>query len=173
MRVVTAVESLEKKQGEISIFLAGGIQKTEEWQKKVIAALYKEFKDIPLVVYNPRRENFPIHDPNAATEQITWEYDALEVCDIFSMYYAGNTTSDQPICMYEYGKHLERRSRNNDLDRFVVSAEPTYSRYQDVVIQTALVSKNVFVGKNLEEHINSIIHVIKLNLVSSRIIQGR
>ena len=30
-----------------------------------------------LVVFNPKRENFPIDDPNAAYEQIAWEFSWL------------------------------------------------------------------------------------------------
>lgn len=170
MRVITAPEKFDLQPNEISIFLAGGIQKTAEWQEEVIAALQKEFADKPLVVMNPRRKNFPIHDPNAAFGQIKWEYDALEIADIFSMYFAGNTTSDQPICMLEYGKHLERRNANNDLNRLIVTSEPSYSRNQDVIIQTALVSKDIHVGTSLEEHIKMTISVVKTNLISSKLI---
>jgi len=165
MRVITAVEQYEKKPGDISIFLAGGIQNTKEWQKEVIASLQKKFDSIDqVVVFNPRRENFPIHDPNAAQEQITWEYRMLETADIFSMYFAGGT-SDQPICMYELGKHLERRSRNNDLDRVIVSSEPDYKRVQDVKIQTRLVYPKMVIGDSLEDHIESIISVIRWQLI--------
>lgn len=170
MRVITAPEPLDIQPNEISIFLAGGIQKTEEWQDSVIADLKETFADKPVVFLNPRRKNFPIHDKSAAGVQIKWEYDALEIADIFSMYFAGNTTSDQPICMYEYGKHLERRSNEDDLDRFVVSAEPSYSRYQDVIIQTELVSPDIWIGKSLEDHISSLAYVIKENLISKKLI---
>lgn len=170
MRVITAPEDFNLQPNEISVFLAGGIQKTAEWQDEVIAALQKEFADKSLVVMNPRRKNFPIHDPNAAFGQIKWEYDALEIADIFSMYFAGNTTSDQPICMLEYGKHLERRNANNDLGRLIVSSEPTYSRNQDVIIQTGLVSKDIHVGKSLEEHIKMLISIVRMNLISEKLI---
>ena len=41
------------------LFLAGGIQKCPQWQKEMIDML-KDVKD--LIIYNPRRENFPIDD---------------------------------------------------------------------------------------------------------------
>ena len=170
MRIITAPEDISTNTEEISVFLAGGIQNTEDWQKQVIKALEQDFKDLPIVLYNPRRENFPIHDKGAAKVQITWEYEALEVADIFSMYYAGNTISAQPICMFEYGKHLERRYANNDLNRLVVSAEPSYSRFQDVIIQTALVSKNIKVGTTLSEHINSLKLAIRESLIAKRLV---
>lgn len=171
MKILTAPDKYVSEPNEVSIFLAGGIQNTEDWQKLVIEELKKEFNDSPIVIFNPRRENFPIHDPSAAYEQITWEYNMLQICDVFSMYYAGNTKSDQPICMYEYGKHLERRDKNNDLDRFVVTSEPSYSRNQDVVIQTALVSKELVVGKSIQEHIEAIKSVLKNELIAKRIVE--
>lgn len=168
MRIITAVEPYQKKPGDVSIFLAGGIQNTKEWQKEVIARLQNVFGNIDnLVVLNPRRENFPIHDPNAAQEQITWEYNMLDVADIFSMYFAGGI-SDQPICMYELGKHLERRFRNNDLDRVVISSEPDYKRVQDVNIQSRLVCPEIKIGNSLEEHIKQIVSVIRIQLVLNR-----
>lgn len=167
MRVVTAPDSLEVSPKEISVFLAGGIQKTEDWQKIVIKELYKIYKNEPIVLFNPRRDNFPIHDPNAAFQQIKWEYDALNIVDIFSMFFAKGDT-DEPICQYEYGKHLERRYVNDDLDRLVVSSEPEYRRYQDVIIQTQLVSPKIYVGKSIVEHVNSLSFVIKKQLAVKR-----
>jgi len=170
MRILTAPNSIEIQDNEISVFLAGGIQKTAEWQNEVIAALQQEFADKPLVVMNPRRKDFPIHDPTASFTQIKWEYDALEIADIFSMYFAGYTASDQPICQFEYGKHLERRKANNDLERLIVTSEPSYSRNQDVIIQTGLVSKDIQVGTSLDDHIKMLMSVIKTNLISSKLI---
>lgn len=166
MRVITAPQELKLEVNEFSIFLAGGIQKTEDWQKRVIQALSERFAGAPLVVMNPRRDNFPIHDPNAAYEQIKWEYDMLDQADIFSMYFAEGDT-DQPICMYEYGKHLERHATRNDFKTLVVSAEPKYRRYQDVMIQTSLVNPAIKVGQSLEEHVAKIIACIEEFLLNN------
>lgn len=163
MRVITAPEPLEVEDNEMTIFLAGGIQKTEDWQKKVIESLSQKFPTEKVVLLNPRRDNFPIHDPNAAYEQIKWEYDALNFADVFTMYFASGDT-DQPICMYEYGKHLERRSVTKDLKDFVVTSEPSYRRNQDVIIQTNLVDPSIVVGKSLDEHIDKIAKVIESNI---------
>ena len=59
----------------IKLFMAGGITNCPDWQSELI----KKIKDIDgLTVYNPRRKNFPIKDPNASNEQITWEYNKLK-----------------------------------------------------------------------------------------------
>ena len=53
-----------------SLFLAGGISGTFDWQADVVARL----ADLPLVLLNPRRGDFPINDPTAAPAQIEWEF---------------------------------------------------------------------------------------------------
>ena len=50
-----------------SLFLAGGITGCPDWQKEMIHLL----NDEPILIYSPRRKNFPIHNPNAAYEQIS------------------------------------------------------------------------------------------------------
>ena len=142
MRVITAVENFKSElfDNTITCFLAGGITKCWDWQKAVIDELNKY--DLPdhFVIFNPRRENFPIDDPNASFEQICWEFKYLENCDIFSMYFV-NSESDQPICMYELGRNLMRMKwlyPISCVNRVVITCEGGYSRYNDVEIQSRL-----------------------------------
>lgn len=137
---VTAVERPSIEGNVEKVFLAGGIQKCSEWQKDIISRLEKLGTDKVVYVFNPRRENFPIHDPNASQEQITWEFEALEDCSIFSMYF-DNTESAQPICFYELGRNIERMKQKYPDDwqrRIIISCDEGFSRHQDVVIQTDL-----------------------------------
>ena len=93
-----------------------------------------------LVVFNPRRENFPIDDPNAAYEQIAWEFNWLQKMDVFTMYFSEGD-SDQPICLYELGRNIMtmmQRFPNDYAERIVVSYDKNYRRAQDVKIQTDL-----------------------------------
>ena len=137
MKVVTAVEEYSPKEDEISVFLAGGVTGCWDWQKAVIEELEKKEDTENLVVFSPRRENFPIEDPNAAQEQIEWEYKYLHIADIFSMYFtAGEST--QPICMYELGVHLTRAEMGDLPETVVISVEDGYVRSQDVIIQSEL-----------------------------------
>lgn len=46
-----------------SVFLAGGITDCPDWQDEAT----RLFADMDVAVLNPRRENFPIHDPNACS----------------------------------------------------------------------------------------------------------
>lgn len=147
MRVITAPESWELDGDEIAVFLAGGICKCPDWQKEIIDILsgMSEEPTMKLVIFNPRRENFPIGDPNAAHEQIEWEFHALEACDIFSMYFCGGE-SDQPICMYELGRNIARMQMRDPLhwdDRIVISCESGYKRANDVKIQTSLATDDM------------------------------
>ena len=144
MRVITAPEPLDIRDDEVAVFLAGGITDCPNWQKKVIDRLGTHIDCINLVVLNPRRKNFPIDDPNAAEEQITWEFTALEQMDIFSMYFCSGN-SDQPICMYELGRNIVRMQMCFPVDwedRIIIASEPNYRRVQDVIIQTALATGN-------------------------------
>lgn len=139
MKVITAVENYNKQENDIFCFLAGGITNCQEWQDRVIELLSDV--DNNLVVFNPRRKNFPINDPNASLEQIQWEFDKLEQCDIFSMYFDGPTKSDQPICFYELGRNIERmkqKFRYSWMNRLVISCNSNFKRFNDVLIQTKL-----------------------------------
>lgn len=140
MKVITAPEQYERKKDDVFCFLAGGITNCPDWQQEVINELQKaNFEH--LIVFNPRRENFPINDPNAAKEQIEWEFKYLEQTDIFSMYFCASE-SDQPICMYELGRNLALMSKRYhspyDAEHIVVSVEDGYKRAKDVEIQTDL-----------------------------------
>lgn len=146
MRVITAPEQYKPENyDEVLCFLAGGITNCPDWQSEVIEFL----KNIEnngldlsrLVIFNPRRENFPINDPNAAKEQIGWEFAYLNMCNIFSMYFC-NSNSDQPICMYELGKNATaiRITDDNWAQRIIVSVEDGYRRQEDVNIQMELLT---------------------------------
>ena len=140
---------------EVSCFLAGGITDCPNWQKEVIEELSKYEDTDTLVVFNPRRENFPIHDPNASAEQIAWEFEYLNKSDIFSMYFDGGE-SLQPICLYELGRHLTRNSVK------VISVQDGYKRANDVIIQTKLATGiDVFQHSNPKEHAKEIYKAYK------------
>ena len=162
VKVITAPEKIEFPKTAIKIFLAGGIQKCDEWQQKIIN-MFKEYeteKEIYLI--NPRRENFPIDDPNASYEQIKWEFDMLEQCHIFTMLFL-DSESDQPICFYELGRNIERMKQRFPQSwdrRIVVSCDENFKRRQDVEIQTKLatgMSVNIVpTDKLVETHFKAI-----------------
>ena len=145
MKIVVAPEQYELQPNETVCFLAGGITNCPDWQNVVLHTLDMFDKQYPgkldnLVVFNPRRENFPIDDPNAAYEQIAWEFNWLQKMDVFTMYFSEGD-SDQPICLYELGRNIMtmmQRFSNDYAERIVVSYDKNYRRAQDVKIQTDL-----------------------------------
>ena len=135
-----------------SVFLAGGITNCKDWQKTVIEVL----KDDNITIYNPRQDNFDVHNPGAAYNQILWEYTRLEQMDIFSMYFCDDN-SDQPICMYELGRNIVRMQNRFPTDwekRIIISVESGYKRKNDVIIQSGLAAPQIFVdgGANPKFH---------------------
>ena len=134
------VEALDTYNGgKPSLFLAGGIQGTPNWQKDFVEKL----GDLDIVVYNPRRKNFPIKDPNAAEEQITWEYKHLRKADVITFWFPKET--DCPITLFELGAH----SKGNK--PITVGVHKEYSRKQDVEIQMKLVRPELEIVYNLED----------------------
>jgi hypothetical protein len=164
MKVITAIEEYKRKNNDIFVFLAGGITNCQEWQNKIINILKNE--DDNLIIFNPRRKYFPINDPTASFEQIKWEFNYLEQCDIFSMYFDGTKQSDQPICFYELGRNIERMKQKFYKDwfnRITISVDTNFKRYKDVIIQTMLATDskiNPRIDDNIETltllHANSI-----------------
>jgi len=142
MKVITAPDALPNFD-KPTVFLAGGITNCPDWQDEVIIYL-AEYDHA--ILFNPRRKNFPIHDSNAANEQIEWEFNALNNCTIFSMWFCKGL-SDQPICMYELGRHLAIREKEKRLDTVVIGVEDGYRRAMDVFIQTKLISPWIFVSQ--------------------------
>lgn len=172
MRVITAPGYYEPYDKDISVFLAGGITNCHDWQKNVIDTIKNDYSVIndSLVLFNPRRDNFPIHDKFAARQQIAWEFDMIEKCNIFSMYFSSGD-SDQPICMYELGRNILRmqmRFPSDWEDRIIISVEDGYRRKQDVLIQTEFATNSkIFVNTQVSEdlcmeyHIQNIMRAFK------------
>ncbi|KAN0074397.1 hypothetical protein V8E54_008334 [Elaphomyces granulatus] len=91
-----------------SIFLAGTIEmgKAPPWQREVAETL----NDLPIAVFNPRRDDF---DPKLKqdkknevfAEQVNWEMDYLEKCDLIYLYFHPDTVS--PISLLELGLYAK------------------------------------------------------------------
>lgn len=135
------VESPEVWNGDegASVFLAGGITGCPDWQQDVRLTL----ADTSLVLLNPRREDFPIHDPNAAREQITWEHEHLRSANAILFWFPCETIC--PIVLYELGAWSMSRKQ------LFVGVHPDYQRRQDVEIQTQLARPDVRVVYSLTE----------------------
>lgn len=111
---------------ERSLFLAGGITGCPDWQAELTDLLKNE----EIVLLNPRRTNFPMHDINAAKEQIEWEHTYLQKADAISFWFSKETLC--PITLYELGINLARGKL------LFIGVHPEYARKQDIEIQTRL-----------------------------------
>lgn len=140
MKIITAPELYIPEEGEITCFLAGGICGCENWQTKTLETLQKVNPE-HLVIFNPRREDFPIDNPEESERQIGWEFMHLERADIFSIYFCGGE-SVQPIALYELGRNLYRMQTIYPdapiTDHVVITVADGYKRKQDVMIQVGL-----------------------------------
>ena len=111
-----------------------------------------------LYLLNPRRVDW-IEEPGAAERQIEWEFDMIERCDVFTMYFAGGE-SDQPICMYELGRNIERmkqRFPKSWKDRIIITCDNSYRRVKDVIVQTTLATDGL-INVNLIDDAEDSVH---------------
>ncbi|MDD5649168.1 MAG: nucleoside 2-deoxyribosyltransferase domain-containing protein [Candidatus Nanoarchaeia archaeon] len=140
-KIVEAPEKYTPKRNEISLFLAGGITSCPDWQKEII----KLFEEVPdLVMYNPRRKNFPIHDPTASKKQITWEYNYLESSDMILFWFAKGSLN--PIVLYELGKW-----GNSSPRQIFIGMDKEYERQSDVIIQTELARPEIEIVYSIKD----------------------
>jgi len=129
--VVTAPEGWQAFDKDTVVFLAGGITKCPKWQSQMVAML----SDTDLVLLNPRREDFPMGDPNAADAQIRWEHAALRRANAILFWFPYESLC--PIVLYELGAW----SMTNK--PIFVGMDARYERSQDVIIQTGLARPEV------------------------------
>lgn len=122
-----------------SLFLAGSISETSNWQQNVI----KEIELLDIVVFNPRRKNFDVDDPTAVEKQITWEFMHLRAADAISFWFAKETLG--PIVLFELGAHMMTSKP------IVVGIDPDYERKKDVEIQAKLVRPDIKIVYSLEK----------------------
>lgn len=139
---VKVIEAPNEWQGhglKPSLFLAGGITDCPDWQQELIAML----EDIDVAAFNPRRKNFPIHDPSAAHAQIEWEHRHLRKADYILFWFPCETLC--PIVLYELGAWSMTQKP------IIVGVHPDYKRRRDVEIQTKLARPGVPVVSSLGE----------------------
>jgi hypothetical protein len=127
-----------------SVFVAGGITGCWNWQEH--ASMLLVLNGITAV--NPRREDFPMGDPNAAEAQIEWEFDFLQAVDGIIFWFTADTL--QPITLFELGKWITRDKP------IAVGCDAGYARLQDVQIQTGLERPGFIVHDNIDDVIQDI-----------------
>jgi len=136
----------------LKLFLAGGITNCPDWQKEIIEKL-ENFPN--LTIYNPRRANFPIEDPHAAEEQITWEFNKLQSSDMIIFWFSRGSLN--PIVLYELGMW------GNSGDKpILIGIDPEYERHQDVIIQTKLARPEVVILNSINDIVDELYSAFEL-----------
>ena len=136
------VEAPEEYTGEgPSLFMAGGITGCSDWQEDMRVWLTSSNIQ-PVTLLNPRRKNFPIHDPSAAKAQIEWEARHLKKATMISFFFPDETLC--PIVLYELG------SWSRTGKKIFVGMRPGYKRKQDVIIQTGIYRPDVEVVESFD-----------------------
>jgi hypothetical protein len=123
-----------------AVFLAGGIGLCENWQQDAAAA----FADLEVAVLDPRRAVFPVEDPDAEAEQVTWEHTHLHRAALV-MFWFPDSESHQPIALYELGMMA------NGQTPIVVGADPRYARRNNIVVQLRLARPGLEVHSTLAD----------------------
>ena len=121
-----------------SLFLAGGITGCPDWQKEMVAKL----KDLPLVIFNPRRSYFPQYG-STEREQIVWEHTYLRKATAISFWFPEETLC--PIALYELGAWSMTDKK------IFLGVHPNYQKDQNIKVQTALVRPDIDLVQTLEE----------------------
>jgi hypothetical protein len=139
MKTIAAPQNYNslRHKNAIKVFIAGGITNCPDWQSTLISVLSKvDFgSEYDVVLFNPRRKDFDTSDPNAAAEQITWEYNRLRDADIICFWFSKGSLN--PIVLYELG--MWGNSRDEPI---VIGCDSKYERKQDVIVQTSLADPN-------------------------------
>lgn len=145
MRYVEAPEEHDGH-GGLCVFLAGGISDCPDWQRAATAAL----DDLDITVFNPRRNNFPLHDPNAEAAQVAWEYRQLRRADLVMFWFPDSPTNHQPIALYELGTLVGQGSAS-----LIVGTDSGYVRRTNTVTQLSLARPDLHVHTTLEDTIEA------------------
>lgn len=141
MKYLEAPNILPTYEPAKSIFLAGSITGAENWQETVTKRLLPHYH-----IFNPRREYFDVHDKSVEKEQITWEYQHLNIANNLLFWFSYETLA--PITLFEYGFYLNKYlqyplTRFHELGQIFIGIHPEYKRKNDVLIQTRLRSPKI------------------------------
>ncbi len=135
-----------------SLFLAGGIGKCPDWQAEAAAML----EPYDVVVFNPRRKDFPVWDRRAEEIQVGWEFEAIQAADV-TMFWFPSAFSMQPIALFELGGRLWSGAK------LVVGRDPGYLRANNIDIQIGLLHPELKVHQSLADTVKAACALLGLN----------
>ena len=151
MKYIEALHDHIQAKDECSLFLAGGITGCPDWQQEAVQL----FQSTEITLFNPRRKDFPINDPHAATEQIKWEHCYLRKADAILFWFPCETLC--PIVLYELG------AWSMTSKPIFVGRDLDYQRKKDVEIQTKLTRPEVEVVGSLDALVAQVKKVLEFS----------
>lgn len=131
-----------------SIFLAGTITGTWDWQKVAATFLFNHLREI--TVFNPRRKNFNVED-DLDEEQITWEFNHLKTANLILFWFEKETVG--PITLFELGRHFS--------GNIIVGCNPDYPRKKDLEIQMGLARPDLKLFNSLTDVLNQAVQDLR------------
>ncbi len=147
--MATIVKCPKEFEPPITVFVAGGISNTADWQKKFTDLLYLTLSDRVHLI-NPRRESFDISDPTQSEYQIDWEHRHLMHSDHAIFWFSHETLC--PITLFELGKWLASRKDVH------IGVHPDYARRLDVIHQTAHFNPEIKIHSTIEDLARSLVN---------------
>lgn len=135
------------------VFLSGTIDdgNSVDWQSQLIRKLgTTELIKEPLTVFNPRRPNWGKLEQDVLEEQINWELDHQEACDINLMVLMGDSKS--PISLLELGLFAKS-------GKLVVLCPETFYRFENVRV-TCLKYDVTLYYKNKDFSVDEIVEIL-------------
>lgn len=133
-----------------AVFLAGGITHCPRWHDIATETFRSATEDV--VILNPNRAVFPIDDPDAGWEQVSWEQHHLHLPGVLTLFWfpaSDPHLTTQPIALFELGQALgERRP-------VVVGADPCYPREADVRMLCRLSAPSTHVHASLPDTLHA------------------
>jgi hypothetical protein len=125
-----------------SLFLGGGISNCRDWQKEVV----DKFRDSALTIFNPRRVDIDINNPDDSKVQIDWEFRYLRESSSVMFYFCEETLC--PITLFELGSALERHfyAFTNAKQKIFIGADAGYKRLFDIEEQSSRFGIKVLIG---------------------------
>lgn len=149
MRYVEAPTYYTPPPRQPTVFLAGGITGTPNWQAEAVHLL----SGAPLVVFNPRQAAFDIANPSGAHDQIAWEVAHLRMADVTLFWFPAcdPVVTVQPIALFELGMALGRGRR------IAVGAAPDYPRQLDVQEQCRHARPGLTVRDSLRDVVTDVL----------------
>jgi hypothetical protein len=134
------VEAPNEYDGDgFSVFLAGSISDYANWQARVA----KQLAGVDTIVFNPRRQEFPVGNRTEERRQIEWERRHLARANLVAFWFTPPTLC--PIALLELGACCEAGKP------VVVGIDPTYGLKFDVSVHLCLRRPDVKVLNNLDD----------------------